>query len=603
MSSAATIREIGIPVRGVNWVQSFAGHTASGDSCLYITMGQESAPLFVLQVDAANGAVRQFDAPVQHANFCPAAHMGADGRLWLGSAYAGHLLYFDPQQQALIDAGAIHPEAATFPCRIDSSPDGALWIGSYPTADLTRYDPATGQFQRYGRMDDVDMYNYPLVNTDGTIANLIRMTRSFVVVLDPASGIRRPVGPVAVQGQDTLELWRGNDGQLYIESSLGHFALHGFEALPVDVLPPRQPAPMLADGTSFDFSDAPEQTFRRLRLRHADGTTDEFELDYRASGSRIFSLHTGPDDKLYGSSLMPLHLFRWDDTADDLRDLGRCSAATGEAYSMANLDGRMYIASYPQAILSVYDPSQPWHFGNTAQDNPRDLGRMDELSYRPRSTLAGPLGRVWTASVPDYGRWGGPLAWYDPVSGDRGCFADLAGDGSCYTLAWLQAHSSLLVGTSIEAGTGAQPKLERAGLFLWDYTTAEKLWEGHIPGYTAEAISALHVAVNGSVAGTARLGPNASLLFRFDPNTRTFTDTIELPELALDLGLQAGPDGSVYGFTLECIYRLKEAPFGFEEILRDEEGFRTPGPVRPTTDGALEILFARTHKLMAARIS
>lgn len=177
MPERPAIREIGVPVRGVNWVQLFAGHTATGDSCLYATMGQESAPLFVLQINPIDGSLHQYDAAVEGANFCPAAHMGADGRLWLGAAYAGHLLCFDPRQSALIDAGAIHPEAATFPCRIDQASDGALWIGSYPTADLTRFDPATGQFQRYGRMDDVDMYNYPLVNSDGTVANLIRMTR------------------------------------------------------------------------------------------------------------------------------------------------------------------------------------------------------------------------------------------------------------------------------------------------------------------------------------------------------------------------------------------------------------------------------------------
>ena len=63
---------------------------------------------------------------------------------------------------------------------------------------------------------------------------------------------------MAVQGEDTLDLWRGDDGQLYIESSLGHFALHGFDVIPVDTLPPRQATPVLPDGTSFDFADAGE---------------------------------------------------------------------------------------------------------------------------------------------------------------------------------------------------------------------------------------------------------------------------------------------------------------------------------------------------------
>ena len=304
---------------------------------------------------------------------------------------------------------------------------------------------------------------------------------------------------------------------------------------------------------------------------------------------------------------MPLHLFRWDADNDDLRDLGRCSSATGEAYSMANLDDLMYIASYPRAILSVYDPSRPWHFGDGTGDNPRDLGRMDDVSYRPRSTLTGPLGRVWTASVPDYGRWGGPLAWYDPASQQRGSYKDIAGDGSCYTLAWLQSQHCLAVGISIEAGTGAQARLERAGLFLWDYEGERKLWEGYLPETVSgdqpvQAINALHTAADGALIGTARLRGDASGLFRFDPTRLTFTDVVALPELALDLGLQPGPDDSVYGFTLACLYRVTTSTFGFQEVLRDDAGFRTPGPVRSTADGGYEILFARTHRLMAAKL-
>ena len=53
----------------------------------------------------------------------------------------------------------------------------------------------------------------------------------------------------------------------------------------------------------------------------------------------------------------------------------------GEAYSMANLEGKISISSYPGARLSVYDPSRAYHFGEAPGDNPRDLGRIDEISY------------------------------------------------------------------------------------------------------------------------------------------------------------------------------------------------------------------------------
>src|SRR5262249_53910726 len=150
---------------------------------------------------------------------------------------------------------------------------------------------------------------------------------------------------------------------------------------------------------------------------------------YQAAGTALYYVHLGLDHCIYGSSILPEHLFRHNPNDGELIDLGPCSRSTGEAYSMANLDERMYISSYPAARLSVYDPSQGYRFGEEPGDNPRDLGRIDDISYRPRSTLAGPLGRVWLASVPDYGMWGGPLSYYDPRTGEKKAYYRIVGDG------------------------------------------------------------------------------------------------------------------------------------------------------------------------------
>ena len=74
------------------------------------------------------------------------------------------------------------------------------------------------------------------------------------------------------------------------------------------------------------------------------GVGDAFWL-HEASGSEIFYLHAGPDGCLYGSSVLPLHLFRHDPGSRSLLDLGKCSSAGGEAYSMGNLDGKLYISA------------------------------------------------------------------------------------------------------------------------------------------------------------------------------------------------------------------------------------------------------------------
>jgi hypothetical protein len=592
------IREIGIPVRSVSWVRLHVGRDHDGAPRLYATMGQESNNLFILQIDPETGACRQFAASAAGSHHPTASLMSRTGRFYVGAAYSGHLFCFDPERDAFEDLGAIHPQAATFVCQMDEDAEGRIWIGSYGTADLTCYDPATGEFTRYGRMDEVDMYNYPLVNSDGTVACLIRMTRPHVVVFDPRTGEQRPVGPETTKGEGSIELRRGSDGLVYIVSSAGNFYLDGAEAVPVETVPDAAPEPTLPDGSTFAFADAADQMHRRLEIRKPDGEVRTFRMEYEASGTAIFYLHRGPDQCLYGSSILPEHLFRYNPNDGELIDLGRCSVSMGEAYSMANLGDKMYLSSYPAARISVYDCSQGYHFGEAPGDNPRDLGRIDEISYRPRSTLAGPLGRVWTASLPDYGRWGGPLSWYDPQTGEKQAYYRICGDGSCYTLAHLEAERLIAVGTSISGGSGTQPKVEQAALFLWDYATEGKVWEGTLER-PVSVFNALLVGPDGKLYGTVRGGEVPPELFVFDPVTRTFADRLALPEGGpLDLGLQNGPDGQIYGFTSACIYRLDPVALTIAEVLPlAGDGRVVPGPILGE-----EIFFAMGHRLMAAKL-
>ena len=598
MSEQAQIREIGIPVRSVNRANLYAGHNRAGDARLYATMSQQAEYFFVLQIDPETGAFRQFTVQVPESNYTTAVLMSRTGRLYIGAAHSGQLFCFDPEAEDLLDLGTIHPKAAIFPCRIDEDADGKLWIGSYGTADLTCYDPSTGAFTRYGRMDEVDMYCHPLVNTDGTVACLITQTQPHVVVLDPKTGEKTIAGPVTTKGEETLSMHRGRDGHLYIASSLGDFRIEGTQAIPVDAaVPPFSEAPMLSDGSTFRFADAAQHVHRVLEVRKPDGTVKTFELGYDASGTDIFCLHAGPDECLYGSSVLPEHLFRYNPKDGGLIDLGMCSTATGEAYSMANLDGKMYISSYPGARVSVYDPSQGYHFGEEPGDNPRDLGRIDDISYRPRCTLTGPLGRVWTASIPDYGMWGGPLSYYDPDTGEKNAYYRIFGDGSCYTLAHLEDDALIAVGTSIHGGSGTQPKVTQAVLFLWDYHDEKKVWEG-TPDRPVTAFNALLTGPDGRIYGTVHGGNMRPEIVVFDPASRAFAGQVQVPNGApLELGLQNGPDGKIYGFTSSCVYRLDLSSLTVEEIVREEGGFRVAGPIMGN-----DIYFATGHRLRAARI-
>jgi hypothetical protein len=294
---------------------------------------------------------------------------------------------------------------------------------------------------------------------------------------------------------------------------------------------------------------------------------------------------------------MPLHLFRYDPRAGSLTDLGKCSNAAGEAYSMANLDGTIYLSSYPGARVSVYDPKRPYRFGTQPADNPRDVGRIDDISYRPRSTLAGPLGRVWLASLPDYGRWGGPLSYFDPHTDEKKAYYRLVGDASCYTLAHLSRPGLLAIGTNIAGGSGTQPKAKQATLVLWDYRAEKKVWEGTLDRPVA-VFHALVVGTDQRLYGTVAGGAAEPELFVFDPESRRFTARLALPDPApLDLGLQNGPDGAIYGFTRSTIYRLDPATRAIRIVVRRDQAFAVAGPIVGD-----DIFFAKGCHLRAARV-
>jgi hypothetical protein len=112
------------------------------------------------------------------------------------------------------------------------------------------------------------------------------------------------------------------------------------------------------------------------------------------------------------------------------------------------------------------------------------------------------------------------------------------------------------------------------------------------------AFNALLVGPDGKLYGTARATGTTPEIFVFNPASREFVARIALPQgEPLDLGLQNGPDGKMYGFTGSCIYRIDPESLTIKVIASDAKGFRVAGPIL-----GKDIYFATGHQLRAARI-
>lgn len=609
-----SVRELGIPVKGINWVRIHPGSLA-GRPSVVLTMGQNNGGLFVCDVDLTTGHCRQTSVGMAQADFPTASLRSPNtGIVYIGSAWTGHLHRYDPArpERGVEDLGAIDSGHVTFPCGIQEAPDGSLYIGSYPEANLTRYDPATGHFTRFGRIDTTDKYLYPLVGDDGTVAMQVKMTRYFVVAMDPKTGERRRVGPGVMEPSASgvrFQFFKGEDGGLYLDTDSGAFRIKGLESTPVSALPaPRAGVPavykhdyqaplVMPGGWTASMPDYESSVYRTLRLQRAGEAPRDLLLDWAGAGSLIFLIHHGPDGKIYGSSYLPEHLFRCEPDGSGMVDLGQCSMSLGEAYSMENYAGKLAIASYPGARLSLYDPALPYRFGTGPGANPLDVGPIDDgmIGYRPHFTVALPDGKLWIGAAPNYGLRSGTLAWFDPGSAQRHFHRSVVENLTPVSALWLPGLGRLLIGLSIEPGSGVQVNREHGTFALWDPARDRLDLAGDLGIAEPRDVVALVPTGGGLVYALlarpsflvehhgARPAPTAIALL--DPAQRRVVAVRNLPAGYGGFGefgfkaLRADGRGRVFGATAKGIFRVKPGTCETEWIGDSPASIDVVGPI------------------------
>jgi hypothetical protein len=620
-ASELPVRDLGIPVKGVSWARLHPGKTADGRASLLASMSQNNEGLFVIDINLETGRCTQF--PVHdraNSTFSAASFRSLlSGILYIVSGWDGHLHRFDANHPDLgLEAlGRIYPAPGDIaPLGINEGPDGVLWIGTYPGASLTKYDPATSQFTHFGKSDDVDNYLYPLAGDDGSLAAIVKFGRPHLLVIDPKTGERREDGPAVTDPTDKsqfLKFYKGADRRLYLESHAGKFRVDGMNLTPVDELPAplpgihatykhayQAPAEMPGGWTAHFLDDGINGvgTPRNVLLVNRDPLipSRRLHLDWVGGGSNLHVFDVGPGGDIYGTSYMPNRLFRATPDGRAITDLGEHTFAGGEAYSLVTLEGKVYLGSYPESRLSVFDPAKPVHFGTGASDNPRDLGRLDNIGFRPNVLLTTPDGRLWMGSSPDYGLYGGPLAWFDPKTGARKSHRFVVPDLSPASGLYLPALKQILLGLSIETGTGMPVKQNRLhGAFaLWDPAIDELVWSGDLGLDNLACVTSLAPAASGLVyaligrgdhiltSGAPEIRPRLALI---DPAKRAVVSSAWLPE---DFGplswhgyfsLRVGPGGVVYGATGYCVFRIKPGTCDVERVWQLDQPIKRPGTV------------------------
>ncbi len=616
------IEEIGIPVKETNWLRLHPWTDEKGEKSLLGTYGQNNGGLFVIDIDLETGHCQQLYTGLEGADYPTAAYRSQKtGILYVGSAYPGHLHAYDrTNDKGLEDLGPIDPDLAKFPTGITEGPDGSIYIGAWTGASLTRFDPSTREFTRFGKMDDIDLYLYPLCGDDGTLAAIVSVCHNHIITINPQTGAYQSIDSSIIDSETLKKenpFFKGKDGLLYITTPQQDYRIEGMAVLPIEKAAPPCPFPArgstfevtFADGTVATMDDFETRTNRQIKLSHPDRPDQDklLTLNWEGGGTDLFSLHLGPDNAIYGSSLLPEHLFRVNPDGSNLEDLGQCSVSFGEAYSMANHKGKLFIGSYPQGRLSLYDPDKPYAFGTTPDDNPCDYGSPDPIAYRPYALLGDPLDKIWMGAVPDYGLTGGILGSFDPISKIFKAYKDLVNGCSPVSLCWLSDLQQILIGWSIEPGTGAKPVAKQGTFNLWDPQKEEITWQGDFGISEIADVNSLLTTNEGLVYAiiSRKVFDNeqpetyrAPRLILIDPIQKNIIDEITLDNsFGQDTYncLKQDPDGNYYGATKKCFFHIQTGSTQVEPIWQTEQDeIAVPGPVLKD-----RFIFATAYKLRA----
>lgn len=510
-----------------------------GSERLYVTFLYFKDTYELVAIDPATGSFEAYASPIASEYGARAMAAGPDGNMYLGTLPTARFARLDAAGRTLVDLGRPSP-TEQFIWSVAFGPDGKLYGGTSPNARLVRYDPATGAVDDLGRMDPLQEFaRYIAASKDGFVYLGIGTARMNVVAYRIATGQRTEILPDAYRTVGQAWVYTASDGLVYAWAGPQAFRLEAGAAVAIDAATAPRPAAanQTSDGRVLTLGES-----TLTILDPASGTMTVRPFQYPGRPLPVFSVTFGPDDRLYGASILPARLLAIDPLAAGVTSLG--SLGDGEVYRFVAHGTQLLMATYACAApLMTFDPRVP--FGATAPAPNPGLVTFpgSDPGWRPLAITSGSDGRVYVGAIPGYGKLGGPLLRWDPVTGAVEEHLAVVPDQGISALA--TAGRFVVGGTTIQGGSGAVPTQTTAELFLWDTVTQTLAFRvAPVPG--AEAVENLASSPDGRVYGIA-----GRRLFVFDVASRTVRLGSELPFPGGTVygSLGPGPDGRLWGLA------------------------------------------------------
>ena len=367
-------------------------------------------------------------------------------------------------------------------------------------------------------------------------------------VVDPAGD-----GSMAVVHQ-------GDDGNIYATVGKHSFIAKGWalHEIPESEVRPAASQTRLKNGSVLTVDG-------NQILIQGPGANELQRLSYTYPGleGTVFRIGAGPDGHIYGSSILPFHLFDLDVDSKRIQDLG--SLGHGEAYSLVSSGDSLYLAVYggeAKTPLMVFQPSRRFSPGVIPGSNPLFVTYSGaDTGWRPEAMVMASDGKFYIGSIAGYGSIDGPLTVFDPRTNQTERINGIVPGQSIVSLASIK--DLLVGGTTIYGGGGSHPSQREAKLLLWSMQSRQKTFET-VPVQGASAITDILELQNGKVMGVAAgIKPDGASstgsterLFVFDLRSHTVDYSIPLEMNAVTNSVAVGPDGAVWGLATEGIFRF-----------------------------------------------
>ena len=537
---------LGIPVRLGGLKGCVVGPNGKGGESLYFNLNQLRGKLFMVQVDPDTGDAQQFNAPKGPGAW--AFIVGPDQRIYFGTWSGALVLRFDPKKpERGIEVVGKPSKSEDYLWQFAIGKDDWIYACTYPNAKLVRFNPYTSAMEDLGRMHPTEMYARSVaVGPTGKVYVGIGTTEGDLVVYDPENGTHRsilPPGLKGTKGWSTVGVSKRADDNVYATFGPTLMRMDSGEATVVETAPPSEPITLRDDRVVSSYSRG------KFTLSNPQ-TSDSVErtFTYAGAGDYIFVVGNGPNGDVYGSTAMPLEVFRYDPRAGKSQHLG--SMPGGEVYSILPNQDNVYLCYYGGAIMNLYDPTRSWNWGNLANSNPRSFGGIGDGHLRPRAMINGPNGRIYVGSEPPYGEHGGALAVWDPeLNKTIENYRHLIENQSIVSLAWERRTGLIFGGSGNFGGGGTKPTEKEAYFFAFDTAKKETVFVTALePGARSYPAT---LAVQGKVYTTV-----GDKLFAVDPVSKSVTKTLKLPGTQIEIAMGLDSEENVIGLTRRSVYVL-----------------------------------------------